>query len=143
MPTSGGAADKLGNRYEALWAIDQLLRIVDGQADRLTPEPLDSDESRGIEFTVVAANGTVEYWSVKRQTTKAAGWTLAQLAARDDRGRTILGDLLAHVERDPTHRAVFASTQGAGDFEELRSHAGNRELLESRLDQRGRSGNRR
>src|SRR5258708_7890894 len=27
VPTAGGAAYKLGNRYETLWAIDQLLRI--------------------------------------------------------------------------------------------------------------------
>ena len=39
MPASGGAGDKFGNRYEALWAIDQLLRIVDGVASELTLEP--------------------------------------------------------------------------------------------------------
>lgn len=32
MPASGGAADKFGNRYEALWAMDQLLQILDGTA---------------------------------------------------------------------------------------------------------------
>jgi hypothetical protein len=133
MPTSGGAADKLGNQYETLWAIDQLMRIVDGEADRLTPEPHDPDESRGIEF-IVDVGATHEYWSVKRQTAEAAGWTLARLA-RKERGRSILSDLLRHTERDPTNRAVFASTQAASHFEELRSHAENRKSLESRLDQ--------
>ncbi|HWM89563.1 MAG TPA: hypothetical protein VN493_02225 [Thermoanaerobaculia bacterium] len=135
MPTSGGTADKLGNRYETLWAIDQLLRIVDGAARWLTSEPLDPDEARGVEFTVSNADGTTDYWSVKRQTTKAAGWTLGRLAAKDERGRTILGDLLEHVERDPKNCAVFASTLGARDFEELRAYAKSREMLEERLAQ--------
>ncbi len=133
MPVSGGAADKLGNRYEALWAIDQLLRIVNGAAHWLTLEPLDPNEARGIEFVVGCPEGITEYWSVKRQTTKAAGWTLALLASKDDRGRTILSDLLEHVEKDPNSRAVFASTLGARDFEELRGYIGSREILDARL----------
>jgi len=99
MPTSGGAADKLGNRYEVLWALDQLLRIVDGAARSLTSELLNPHESGGVEFVVTNTDGTIDYWSVKRQTTKAAGWALEQLAAKDDRGRTILSGLLEHVER--------------------------------------------
>lgn len=123
MPVAGGSSDKLGNRYEALWAIDQLLAIVDGTAATLTLEPIEAEESRGFEFTVGLGDGTSEYWSVKRQTTKAAGWTLRVLTAEDERGRSVLGDLLAHVERNPTNRAVFASTLGARDFEELRAHS--------------------
>src|SRR5207245_10798558 len=53
MPVSGGSADKFGNRYEALWAIDQLLRIVDGSANLLTPEPIHPDDSRAIAFEVI------------------------------------------------------------------------------------------
>jgi hypothetical protein len=83
MPASGGAADKLGNRYEALWAIDQLLQIVDGAAVHLVLEPLDSDESRGVEFSVATVDGTVHYWSVRRQPTGASGWTLALLTRKD------------------------------------------------------------
>ncbi len=135
MPASGGAADKLCNRYEALWVIDQLLRVVDGAGCQLTYEPLDPDESQGIEFAVQKADGTTDYWSVKRQTTRAAGWTLALMARLDDRGRSILGDLMRHVKRDPSHRGVFASTLGARDFDELRTHADSEALLEARLDQ--------
>jgi hypothetical protein len=133
VPLAGGTADKLGNRYEALWAIDQLILVVDGTLHTLTLEPLDPEESRGIEFTVCAADGTSEYWSIKRQTTKAAGWTLSVLATDDERGRSILRDLLEHVERNPTNRAVFASTLGARDFEELRAHSQNATTLEARL----------
>jgi hypothetical protein len=130
---SGGAADKLGNRYELLCAIDLLLRIVDGYARSLTLEPPDPDEAKGVEFIVSRPDNTIEYWSVKRQTTRSAGWTLAALATRDDRGRTILGDLLSHVERAPTNRAVFASALGARDFEELGVHARSKDVFEARL----------
>src|ERR1039458_9460044 len=133
MPASGGAADKLGNRYEALWAIDQLLRIVDGAAFHLTLEPLDADESRGVEVFVAADDGTSEYWSVKRQTTGVSGWTLSLLTRRDDRGRSILGDLLGHIERGASHRGVFASTLGAPDLGELRTHSATKALLDARL----------
>jgi hypothetical protein len=135
MPSSGGAADKLGNRYEAIWAIDQLLRIVDGAAHHLILEPLDPDESRGIEFQVANADDTLSYWSVKRQTARAAGWTLALLAKKDRIGRSILGDLLAHVECSSTNRGVFASSLAAPRFQELREHAGDSRVLEARLRQ--------
>lgn len=133
MPTPGGSADKLGNRYEALWTIDQLLELVDGRALWLELEPIDPDESKGIEFRLEKQNGSIEYWSSKRQTTKAAGWTLNRLTEKNEAGRSILGDLLGHIERSPKHYGVFASTLGAGDFEELRSCASDALLFEERL----------
>ena len=95
MPVAGGSSDKFGNAYEGLWAIDQLMRIVDGAATEFVLEPLDPDESRGIEFRVTLPDRSSEYWSIKRQTTKAAGWTLALLATKDEHGRAILVDLFA------------------------------------------------
>jgi hypothetical protein len=135
MPTSGGTADKVGNRYEVLWAIDQLLQIVDGAALQLTLEPLDADESRGVEFFVAAIDGAIDYWSVKRQTTGAAGWTLALLSNKGDRKRSILSDLLQHTESAANHRGVFASSLGARDLEELRNYAATEALLDARLAQ--------
>jgi hypothetical protein len=134
MPVSGGATDKFGNWYEALWAIDQLLRIVDADATSLILEPLGSTESKGIEFTVSHADGSRDYWSVKRQTTKIAGWTVALLTAEDENGRSILGDLFLHIARAETNHGVFASTLGAQQLEELRSHATNEVLLKARLE---------
>jgi hypothetical protein len=133
MPGPGGSADKFGNHYETLWSIDQLLRIVEGRALRLTLEPLEAEKSRGIEFVVGLEGAGEEYWSVKRQTAKASGWTLALLAERDDRGRSILSDLFAHVERADSNAAVFASTLAAPDLDELRTYAGTPEILKSRL----------
>jgi hypothetical protein len=64
MPTHGGTSDKFGNRYEFLWAVDQLLRILEGKAVDLTLEPVSPEESNDIEFKVTNADGTVNYWSV-------------------------------------------------------------------------------
>lgn len=133
MPAPGGSADKFGNRYETLWSIDQLLRIVEGRALRLTLEPLEAEKSRGIEFVVGLEGAAEEYWSVKRQTAKASGWTLALVAERDDRGRSVLSDLLAHVERADSNAAVFASTLAAPEVDELRTYARTPEILKSRL----------
>jgi hypothetical protein len=133
MPASGGAADKLGNRYEALWAIDQLLKIVDGYAVALTLEPLELDESRGIEFRVEMPDVSLAYWSVKRQRAGAAGWTPAELVREDALGRSILGDLRDHVERATKHRGVFASTQAATALDELRFLADDAAAFADRL----------
>jgi len=134
VPASGGAADKFGNWYEALWTIDQLLRIVDRVACRLVLEPLEKAESRGVEFRVTNIDGTTDYWSVKRQTSKAAGWTVALLAAKDETGRSILGDLFTHVARAEGNNGVFASTLGAHEMEELRRYAANEAALNARLE---------
>ena len=134
MPTHGGTSDKFGNRYEFLWAADQLLRILDGKAVDFTLEPMNPEESKGIEFRVTNADGTADYWSVKRQTTQA-GWTLALLTADGNNGRSILGDLIEHVQRSEANHGVFASTLGAGDLEELRLYIADEALFKDRLEQ--------
>lgn len=134
MPAKGGAAGKFGDQYEALWTVDAALRVVGGQAEYVTYESLDPEESRGVEFNVRTATRDAEFWSLKRQTTTAAGWTLATLVKPDDSGRSILGDLVAHVERDIHNTAVFASTLGAAKLEELRSASATADILEQRLD---------
>ena len=49
MPRPGGEADKLGNHYEGLWAIDAALDLINGKALDLTVEAL-GDEAAGVEF---------------------------------------------------------------------------------------------
>jgi|SRR5579864_2435486 len=48
--------------HTSLWAINQLLQIIDRKAADFTLEPLDIDESQGIEFSVTTYAGMVEYW---------------------------------------------------------------------------------
>lgn len=133
MPAKGGASGKLGDQYEALWAVDAALRVAHGSAEYVTYESLDPEESRGVEFNVQTEGAEIEFWSVKRQTTTAAGWTLATLVKPDEHGRSILGDLRAHLERVPRTLAVFASALGAPRLEELRSVAATAQTLQQRL----------
>jgi len=135
MPSKGGASGKFGDQYEALWTVDAALRVVAGDAESVIYESLDPELSRGVEFNLRSAAGEVEFWSLKRQTTTAAGWTLATLVKPDNGGRSILGDLVAHVERDVRNMAVFASTLGAAKLEELRSASAAADILKQRLDQ--------
>ena len=135
MPAPGGTSDKLGNRYESLWAMDQLLRIVENRATDLVLEPLDEDESQGIEFRVTRTDGTREYWSCKRQVSGLSGWTNAKLCEIGTNGRSILGDLFVHMNRDATAIGVFASIQDASELRELCDHASNAAAFEARLNQ--------
>lgn len=132
MPSAGGTSGKAGDHYEALWVVQALLRVVMAEANFVTYESLDVEESRGVEFTVQTSSREMEYWSLKRQTT-AAGWSLAALARVNEQGRSILGDLQAHVERDERNIGVFASTLGAAKLEELCSASATLTVLEERL----------
>ncbi|RPJ57647.1 MAG: hypothetical protein EHM23_19820 [Acidobacteria bacterium] len=135
MTVSGGASDKLGNRYEAFWSILALLDIVRGEAVELVLEPLQLEESRGIEFYLDRPDGHREYWSVKSQRAGVLGWSLSSLAAPDPKtGRSILGDLMGHITPDSSHKAVFASSLAAPDLVELQSFATDHDTFEERLN---------
>ncbi|MDC0750002.1 NACHT domain-containing protein [Polyangium mundeleinium] len=135
MATVGGGADKLGNEYENLWTIDQLLLLVTGEASALRVEPLDRWESQGIEFQVKRHDGTVEHWSSKRQRADAAGWTLDKLTKLETNGRSILGDLQQHIERAPENRGVFVSALAAPKLSELCSFSHDETVFKARLRQ--------
>lgn len=120
MPRSGGEADKLGNRYEGIWTVDALISVLTGEVHSISIEPI--DRALGVEFVLCLNDGDKEYHSVKRQTTKAV-WTLRQLTDINERGRSILGDLIEKVAADPTHRAAFVSGTTANELETLREAA--------------------
>jgi hypothetical protein len=67
MPRAGGEAEKLGNRYEAIWTVDTLLDLLAGRVVLVIVESLDEDEARGAEFIITLPDGTKEFHSVKRQ----------------------------------------------------------------------------
>jgi hypothetical protein len=106
MPRAGGESDKLGNRYEGLWTVHNLLDVLDGEAIALEPEPF--VESKGIEFVKTLRDGTKEFHSAKRQRA-GEGWRLAHLAQRDENGRSPLADLFEKLESDPSRTVVFVS----------------------------------
>lgn len=136
MPISGGTAGKLGDRYELLWAVKAVLRIINMQAVSLTYESLDPDASRGVEFQLKLSDGKTEFWSIKRQTSDTSSWTLSKLCKPDQNtGRSILGDLAAKTEQNMSHVAVFASSVSAQDLEELRSASVDQATFAGRIAQ--------
>ena len=78
MPLPGGASDKSGNRYELLWTVVNMAKVLNGEAESISLEPV-GDDGQGVEFTVTAPTGT-EYHQVKRQRTGRGVWSLPELA---------------------------------------------------------------
>ena len=65
MPPPGGRAGKAGDRYEAIWAAVQFVRVLTGEAEWIHLERYGIDEA---EFQV-RVSGRTEYHQVKRQKT--------------------------------------------------------------------------
>lgn len=107
----GGIADKVGNRFEALWLMYQLLKLIDGRAHRIEIELL-GDEGAGFEFVV--DDGQARTWhQCKRQT--SASWTIGRLAS---------DGVLSHFGRklagNPTDHCLFVSTDPASALKRLK-----------------------
>ena len=115
MPLRGGPSAKVGHRYEYLWAVMCMIRLMRGDADSIHLEP-PGHEGEGIEFSVQTSSGT-EYHQVKRQLTGKGVWSLSQLGSR--------GVLPLFYERlgDPLAACVFVSSHAAHPLDELVSRA--------------------
>lgn len=116
MARAGGEADKLGNRYEAVWTVDSLLDVLAGEAQALTAEPLSGE--LGIEFVKELNDGSREFHSAKRQTTSLT-WSLRKLTAVGGTGRSILQDLFDRIAATAKSTACFVSMTTANHLEEL------------------------
>ena len=115
MPLPGGPSDKAGNRYEYLWTVRCMMRVMNGEADSIHLEPA-GHEGKGIEFTVQTSSGS-EHHQVKRQLTGKGVWPLNEL---DSRG------VLSHFYqklRDPLSICVFVSSHAAHPLDELEKRA--------------------
>lgn len=97
----GGIADKVGNRYEALWLIRHLLELVDGRARSVTIEPV-GETGIGVEFAVARHDGT--HWhQAKRQT--SGSWTIGRMASEG-----VLTTFQSKLEASSIDSCVFVST---------------------------------
>ena len=120
----GGSAAKVADLYEAAWTVDSLLDLIAGKVTEIRLEPQGVD-GLGVEFYRLLSDGTKEFHSVKRQApSPASAWTPYQLTRKDAAtGRSILGDLFGHLDKDPRARAVFLSQDSAGEARELSERA--------------------
>lgn len=97
----GGIADKVGNRYEAVWLLRHLVELIDGRATSIKVEMLGNDGA-GFEFVVERLNHQ-EWHQCKRQT--SGSWTINRLA-----GEGVLSHFKAKISHSSTDRCVFVST---------------------------------
>ena len=108
MPLPGGPADKLGNRYEALWTAYQLLRLLDGECESVRLEEPGVDKA---EF-VVRRGDRSEFHQAKRAGMREK-WSLASLAAEG------VLQSVKELLTDPNASFVFVSGCAAGELAEL------------------------
>ena len=97
----GGIADKVGNRYEAIWLVRHLVQLIDGRAKAITVETL-GDEGAGFEFCVERPSHR-EWHQCKRQT--SGSWTVNRLA-----GEGVLGNFQTKVANSNNDICIFVST---------------------------------
>ncbi|SMD24555.1 hypothetical protein [Lentzea albidocapillata] len=91
-PRSGGHSDKLGNYYEGLWIIWQMLEVIAGRVDSITVEEL-GELGDGAEFALRSGR-KVELHQLKRQIGDASEWTLGTL-----RSKGVLSHLARHTRQ--------------------------------------------
>ena len=115
MPLAGGPSDKAGNRYELIWTVRCMLRVMRGEAEWIHLEPA-GIQGEGIEFILKTPSGT-EYHQVKRQLTGRGVWPLREL---DSRG--VLGQFRRRLE-DQSASCVFTSTYAANPLDVLACRA--------------------
>ena len=115
MPLPGGPSDKAGNRYEYLWTVSCMMRVMNGKADSIHLEPA-GDEGTGIEFAVRGSFGN-EYHQVKRQLAGKGVWSLRELAKRG-----VLSNFFQKLQ-DPNSSCVFTSSHAAHPLDELEKRA--------------------
>ena len=108
---AGGIADKVGNRYEALGLVDQLLDLFDGKALSVTNERF-GDGNDGFEFDVERI-GYSEWFQSKRQTSKS--WTLNELSQQG-----VLDSFQAKLKTGATKRCRFVSTDAVKQLKLLK-----------------------
>lgn len=110
MPLSGGAADKYGNRYEGLWTVQCMIRIL---RDEYTSIYLEEPGQNDVEFRLTKADGVNELHQVKRQNGSEGRWRISDLRSRD-----ILNAFWA-CTANPLHKFVFISTDNVERLPEL------------------------
>ena len=114
MPLPGGAADKLGNRYELLWTVRCMAEVLAGKADTIRTRA-SGRRRTGVEF-VLTKDGRSEYHQVKGQQAGKGRWSIADLSG-------VLTNFQIHLEGEPNAICVFVSKEAASGLSELADRA--------------------
>ena len=116
MPFPGGDADKVGNRYEALWTVYCLLQILRGDAKTIHIEQIGT-EWDGVEF-VLQKSVIAEFHQVKRQNSNKGHWPLATLASKK-----ILSNAHHLLGGCSSSEYIFVSSDNVAQLHELTERA--------------------
>lgn len=114
-PFPGGIAGKLGDRFEAKWAVKKLFEVLSGDADSLQFEFVDP-VNHGVEFWLTR-NGRKEWYQAKRQNTQG-NWTIGRLAKEG-----VLATALSKFSTTQNDTFHFLSTAPATELHHLAQRA--------------------
>lgn len=109
----GGRADKLGNEYERLWGVLQLLHVVGGEATSVLPEGLGPDE-KGVDIWVRQTDGEHIGYQCKRENGTNGKWSIADLQRE-----RILANAKFQLDRGNEYRFAFVSSDPAPILSDL------------------------
>jgi len=109
----GGRADKLGNRYEGLWVVQNLLQVLGGELVSVTVEAIGDDE-KGVDLWVERVDGIREAEQCKRKNYLVGKWSMADL-----RRREVLLHLASQLQRESRNRFTFVSVHDAPELSKL------------------------
>lgn len=109
----GGAADKLGNRYEHWWTAFRIADLLQGDASRLRLEP-PGPAGRGVEFEIVE-DGEVSVEQAK-DAPSGGSWTITRLTREG-----VLQDIHDQVSGGKAFRLIVSTA--ASDLEALSDRA--------------------
>jgi hypothetical protein len=116
MSLPGGAADKIGNRYENMWTVLHMTYVMAEKAKSIRIEP-PGEEGIAAEFWVQTREGR-EYHQAKLQAPGRGNWTVARLGAEG-----VLKGFRKHLEASDDATCVFVSTHPAHPLDELADRA--------------------
>lgn len=109
----GGRANKLGNEYERLWGVFQLLQVVGGEATSVLPEGLGPDE-KGVDVWVRQTDGKRVGYQCKRENGTNGKWSIADLQREG-----ILANAKFQLDRGDEYRFAFVSSDPAPILNDL------------------------
>ena len=126
MPLPGGPAEKFGNRYETWWTINQLIRVIKGEAESIRIE----DPSFPAAEFVLSIENRHEFHQAKRSHPRGK-WSLSALE-----NENLLQAIFRYLSQDSNARFVFVSGSDVPELRELierANRAKNLEEFESRF----------
>lgn len=107
----GGIADKIGNRYEAKWAVRHLLEVFFAKAEAIRFESIDPADY-GVEFSV--KRGDLVEWHQTKRCEGGGNWTVNRL-----RCEGVLDAVLTKLASDDKYLFVFVSETPAKVLHDL------------------------